>query len=121
MLKKKLREVLSKASNPNKHSVQKKIISEKDDPLNWELPSISKNDIYAKSKWEFVYGRGIQIEEFTTSVSKSQMSIQLHDKDSIQKYINEGSRYVHFGCVQIAIEPLVRLGIDVPVMLALRD
>ncbi|KAL2894788.1 ORF I: Movement protein [Bienertia sinuspersici] len=121
MLKKKLTEVLSKASNPNKHPVQKKIIYEKDDPLNQELPLISKNDIYAKSKWDFVYGRGIQIEEFTTSVSESQMSIQLLDKDLNQKYISEGFRYVHFGCVQIAIKPLVRLVIDVPVMLALRD
>ncbi|KAL2930779.1 ORF I: Movement protein [Bienertia sinuspersici] len=63
----------------------------------------------------------MQIEEFTTSVSESQMSIQLLDKDSIQKYISKGFRYVHFGCVQIATKPLVRLGIDVPVMLALRD
>ena len=67
------------------------------------------------------YSRGIQVEEFTTSVSEKQMSIQLLDKESLQNFIRHGFRYIHFGCVQIGVKSLVRLGVDCPIMLALRD
>ncbi|KAL2905292.1 ORF I: Movement protein, partial [Bienertia sinuspersici] len=103
----------------SKHSVQKKHISE-EDPSKWELPTISKDLIYEKSSWKFLYGRGIHIEEFTTSVLEKQMSIQLLDRESIQKHLQEGFRYIHFGCVQITVKPFVRLGLDCPIMLALR-
>ena len=40
---------------------------------------------------------------------------------SSQKYINKGFRYIHFGLIQVAIKPLVCMGLDAPIYLALRD
>ena len=87
MLKKKLGEVLSKVSNSNKHPVQKKQIILKVDPFDCEMATIFKDSSYDRtSNWEFLYGRGIHIEEFTTSNSEWHMSIQLLDNESVQTH-----------------------------------
>lgn len=40
---------------------------------------------------------------------------------SLRKYLEKGYRYIHFGMVQVAVKPLVHLGVDAPIYLALRD
>lgn len=108
------------SSSSMKHPVQSHEVSSKDFQ-NWQLPKISESQIYEKSPWNFMSSHGIRIEEFTTSVASKDMSLQLLDSRSIQNYVSQGHRYIHFGCVQIAIKPMVRLGLDCPIMLALRD
>lgn len=38
-----------------------------------------------------------------------------------KKYIKKGYRYIHFGFIQVVVKPLVHIGVDASVYLALRD
>lgn len=42
-------------------------------------------------------------------------------KISIEKYIEEGYRYIHFDMIQVVVKPLVHQGVYAPIYLALRD
>ncbi|KAI5639963.1 hypothetical protein M9H77_00195 [Catharanthus roseus] len=55
------------------------------------------------------------------NIQEKFQTIPLLSKVSLQKYSEKGFRYIHYGLIQVAVKPLVHLGVDAPIYLALRD
>ncbi|KAK9668727.1 hypothetical protein RND81_13G081900 [Saponaria officinalis] len=58
---------------------------------------------------------------FTEFVQSDTETLNLLSYTSIQKYIQNKYRFIHFGLVLVAVKPLVHKGIDCPIYMALRD
>ena len=71
--------------------------------------------------FDFKVAMTIKIHEETRSVNEQFQTIHLLNDHSLQKYINNGYRYIHIGLVQVAVKPLVHMGVDAPIFMALRD
>ncbi|KAI5652926.1 hypothetical protein M9H77_30113 [Catharanthus roseus] len=55
------------------------------------------------------------------NIQEKFQTIPLLSKVSLSKYFEKGFRYIHYGLIQVAVKPLVHIGVDAPVYLALRD
>ncbi|KAI5681135.1 hypothetical protein M9H77_02362 [Catharanthus roseus] len=55
------------------------------------------------------------------NIQEKFQTISLLSKASLSKYAEKGFRYIHYGLIQVAVKPLVHIGVDAPVYLALRD
>ncbi|KAI5681992.1 hypothetical protein M9H77_03220 [Catharanthus roseus] len=55
------------------------------------------------------------------NIQEKFQTISLLSKASLNKYAEKGFRYIHYGLIQVAVKPLVHIGVDAPVYLALRD
>ncbi|KAI5683613.1 hypothetical protein M9H77_04841 [Catharanthus roseus] len=55
------------------------------------------------------------------NIQEKFQTISLLSKASLSKYAEKGFRYIHYGLIQVAVKPLVHIGVDAPAYLALRD
>ncbi|KAJ4709854.1 MP domain-containing protein [Melia azedarach] len=89
---------------------------------NWELPKISKKEIYHTSIFNFKKDDSIKTTEGTVLLNNKQKSIQLLQSSTIQHLRFDSTfRYLHLGLVQVGIKPLTREVRDTAVLLCLRD
>ena len=89
---------------------------------NWEIPKYTQTDIYERDrKWMFsASDYTIKTVEQTIALDADHEEIKLLSKRTIEKH-KEKYNYIHFGLVQIAAKPLTREGLDISILLCLRN
>ena len=76
--------------------------------------------IYQQGNFKFNQNYSIKIEEKTIYLNQNLESLQLLSQNTINHY-RKKFNYIHIGLVQVAIKPLFRLGLDIPIFVCLRD
>jgi hypothetical protein len=90
---------------------------------NWNLPLVPQNQIYKKSTFSnisFLSNYTIKTVKRTYSLKQSFETLQLLSRDSIEK-CSKNFSFIHFGLIQVAVKPLTRQGLNISVLLCLRD
>ena len=87
---------------------------------NWSIYHMKINTIYQQGNFEISQNYSIKTKEKTISLNQNLESLQLLSQNSINHH-KKKFNYIHIGLVQVAIKPLFRLGLDIPVFLCLRD
>ncbi|PHU04683.1 Polyadenylate-binding protein RBP47B [Capsicum chinense] len=90
------------------------------DLQNWSIPEESFNTIYQIGKFSFLKKHNIKTSESTIAINNSLEIIQLFNELDINRFKHQFN-YLHVGLVQVAIKPLFRQGLDIPVCAILRD
>ena len=90
---------------------------------DWSIPKIPRDTLYnpetIKEKHNFDYI--IKIVENNISLGQDiGKEFHLLSKNSIYEHSRQ-YKYLHIGCVQVAIKPLIDIGIDATVLMCLRD
>ena len=57
----------------------------------------------------------------SVSLEQDDQVIRLLDSDSIKKHKKDGCYFIHFGMIQVAAKPLTRLGLNIAIVMCLRD
>ena len=79
------------------------------------------NTIYQQGNFEISQNYSIKTEKKKPiSLNQNLESLQLLSQNSINHY-RKKFNYIHIGLVQVAIKPLFRLSLDIPVFVGLRD
>lgn len=86
----------------------------------WELPKVSKKQVYQKSMFELKKNYSIQTTERIISLNNMLESIRLFDQQAVRRY-REKYKYLHVGLVQVGVKPLTREGFNTSILLCLRD
>ncbi|KAH9777931.1 hypothetical protein KPL71_007185 [Citrus sinensis] len=88
----------------------------------WELPKISKEQIYKTKKFDFLKSDYvIKTEERDITLSSPFETIHLFSERSLKKLKEENFNYIHIGLIQIGIKPLTKEGLDTSILTVLRD
>ncbi|KAA0041674.1 movement protein [Cucumis melo var. makuwa] len=87
---------------------------------NWSIPKLEANQVYKINTFNFSQQDVIVITEENVAMKNEFTAIKLLPEETLFK-VKEKFKYLHIGCVQVALKPLFREGLDVPVYLALRD
>ncbi|TYK01213.1 Enzymatic polyprotein [Cucumis melo var. makuwa] len=87
---------------------------------NWSIPKIDPSQVYKINTFNFSQQDVIVIPEENVAMKDEFTAINLLPEETLFKVKNK-FKYLHIGCVQVALKPLFREGFDVPVYLALRD
>ncbi|TYK14246.1 hypothetical protein E5676_scaffold1121G00300 [Cucumis melo var. makuwa] len=87
---------------------------------NWSFLNIDPSQVYKINTFNFSQQDAIVITEENVALQDEFTAIDLLHEETLFKIKNK-FKYLHIGCVQVALKPLFREGLDVPVYLALRD
>lgn len=87
---------------------------------NWSIPKLEANQVYKINTFNFSQKDVIVITEENVAMKEEFTAIKLLPEETLFR-VKEKFKYLHIGCVQVALKPLFREGLDVPVYLALRD
>ncbi|KAH9792313.1 hypothetical protein KPL71_004068 [Citrus sinensis] len=88
----------------------------------WELPKISKEQIYKTKKFDFLKSDYvIKTEERDITLSSPFETIHLFSEKSLKKLKEKNFNYIHIGLIQIGIKPLTKEGLDTSILAVLRD
>ncbi|QHO17048.1 polyprotein [Arachis hypogaea] len=88
---------------------------------NWEIPKIPQDELYVpddnKRKSDYI----IKTAENNIPLGPdSGEEFHLLTKQSIREHARH-YRYLHIGCVQVAVKPLIREGLNASILMCLRD
>ncbi|KAH9680236.1 hypothetical protein KPL71_026479 [Citrus sinensis] len=88
----------------------------------WELPKISKEQIYKTKKFDFLKSDYvIKTEERDITLSSPFETIHLFSEKSLKKLKEKNFNYIHIGLIQIEIKPLTKECLDTSILAVLRD
>ncbi|KAI5653694.1 hypothetical protein M9H77_30881 [Catharanthus roseus] len=104
----------------------KRIVQSKEEHIqcnfnDWTIPEEQIETIYKVGTFDFKTAFSVKTHEETMNIQEKFQTIPLLSKASLTKYSEKGFRYIHYGLIQVAVKPLVHIGVDAPVYLALRD
>ncbi|KAI5659856.1 hypothetical protein M9H77_28649 [Catharanthus roseus] len=104
----------------------KRIVQSKEEHIqcnfnDWTIPEEQIETIYKVGTFDFKTAFSVKTHEETMNIQEKFQTISLLSKASLSKYAEKGFRYIHYGLIQVAVKPLVHIGVDAPVYLALRD
>ncbi|KAI5676513.1 hypothetical protein M9H77_07463 [Catharanthus roseus] len=104
----------------------KRIVQSKEEHIqcnfnDWTIPEEQIETIYRVGTFDFKTAFSVKTHEETMNIQEKFQTIPLLSKVSLSKYFEKGFRYIHYGLIQVAVKPLVHIGVDAPVYLALRD
>ena len=122
----------SNSSVSSKTSVPPDIINEEDhtveetnfpDFWKWNIPKVDPKSIYRTSwtKNTFCSQYRVRTVEQTFSISRTHEKCCLLSKKNINDFLAKKISYLHIGLVQVAVKPPTRKGINVSVLMCLRD
>ncbi|QHO46008.1 Movement protein [Arachis hypogaea] len=88
---------------------------------NWEIPKIPQDELYVpddnKRKSDYI----IKTTENNIPLGPdSGEEFHLLTKQSVREHARH-YRYLHIGCVQVAVKPLIREGLNASILMCLRD
>ncbi|KAI5658800.1 hypothetical protein M9H77_27593 [Catharanthus roseus] len=117
-----VRKMFSSSSHP--HS--RHIIHSKEEHIqynfnDWTIPEEQIETIYKIGTFDFKTAFSVKTHEETMNIQEKFQTTPLLSKTSLNKYLEKGFRYIHYGLIQVAVKPLVHIGVDAPIYLALRD
>ncbi|KAI5677859.1 hypothetical protein M9H77_08809 [Catharanthus roseus] len=88
---------------------------------DWTIPEEHIETIYKVGTFDFKTAFSVKTHEETMNIQEKFQTISLLSKASLSKYAEKGFRYIHYGLIQVAVKPLVHIGVDARIYLALRD
>jgi hypothetical protein len=105
-------------------SADTEIPSEGRDCQEWKMPKAKWAEVY-KASW-MPYKETVKVieKEITACVEDTDAGtfvIKMLTPQEVAKAGDKQARYAHFGLVQIGIDPLVRKGQDLPILIAVMD
>ena len=87
----------------------------------WTIPTQDVQTIYRIESFEFKSNYSIKTTKKTISLNSDHEDLFLFLKVALKIQKEKYYKYLHIRIVQIALKPLFRLGLDVPVFIYLRD
>ncbi|KAI5664770.1 hypothetical protein M9H77_24093 [Catharanthus roseus] len=104
----------------------KRIVQSKEEHIqcnfnDWTIPEEHIETIYKVGTFDFKTAFSVKTHEETMNIQEKFQTISLLSQASLSKYAEKGFRYIHYGLIQVAVKPLVHIGVDAPIYLALRD
>ncbi|RDX94777.1 hypothetical protein CR513_22806, partial [Mucuna pruriens] len=90
---------------------------------DWTIPEIPQDELYVPENQKQKRSSDYIIKTVENNIPLGQgigEEFHLLSKDSIIEHTKK-YKYLHIGCVQIAIKPLIDMGLDVAVLMCLRD
>ncbi|XP_075091968.1 uncharacterized protein LOC142172095 [Nicotiana tabacum] len=87
---------------------------------NWNIPNEPFKKIYELENFSFIKKHNIKTYESTIAINNSLEIIKLLSEQDLNRYKRQFN-YLHIGLVQIAVKPLFRKGLDVPICVILKD
>ena len=103
------------------NSIEIKISNIEEKLLNWSIPEVKPETIYEKGRFHFKHDYSIKTTEQSIPLHDENKTIQLFSKDAIEHHRKNNYKFLHIGLIQVAVKPLIRLGMDIPIMICLRD
>ncbi|KAG5592664.1 hypothetical protein H5410_043178 [Solanum commersonii] len=97
-----------------------KIAKLENDLQNWNIPEEPFKKIYHLGNFSFITRHNIKTCESIIAINNSLEIIHWLNCDDINRY-KTYYNYLHVGLVQVAVKPLFRKGLDIPVCVLLRD
>ncbi|XLU76771.1 hypothetical protein S245_000192, partial [Arachis hypogaea] len=88
---------------------------------NWNIPIIDKDKVYKKRNfWE---GKNYEIHmlEYCKPGTSNNKIITILEEDKLKEHSSKGYNFIHIGLIQVAVKPNFRIGINLPILLTLRD
>ncbi|KAI5663556.1 hypothetical protein M9H77_22879 [Catharanthus roseus] len=116
-----MRRMFSSGSSLDSHIIQSKEEQISYNFNDWTIPEEQIETIYKVGTFDFKTAFSVKTHEETMNIQEKFQTIPLLSKVSLQKYAEKCFRYIHYGLIQVAVKPLVHLGVDAPIYLALRD
>ncbi|KAK4728986.1 hypothetical protein R3W88_021974 [Solanum pinnatisectum] len=107
-------------NNINLSSQATKIAKVENDLQNWSIPEETFKKIYQIGNFSWITRHNIKTCESTIAINNSLEVIRLLKESDINHY-KSNFNYLHIGLVQVAVKPLFRKGLDIPVCVILRD
>ena len=102
------------------NSVNVSISKIENDLQNWDIPRESFEKIYQLGNFSLFKRFNIKTCEQTIAINNSLESIKLLIAADIDRY-KKDFKFLHIGLVQVAVKPLFRKGLNIPICLLLRD
>ncbi|QHO22123.1 polyprotein [Arachis hypogaea] len=88
---------------------------------NWEIPKIPQDELYIPDDNKRKSGYIIKTAENNIPLGpNSGEEFHLLTKQSVREHARH-YRYLHIGCVQVAVKPLIREGLNASILMCLRD
>ncbi|KAK4706224.1 hypothetical protein R3W88_034219 [Solanum pinnatisectum] len=102
------------------NSVNISISKTENDLQNWSIPKEPFEKIYQFGNFSMFKKYNIKTCESTIAINNSLETIKLLLSADIDRYRKE-FKFLHIGLVQVAVKPLFRKGLNIPICLLLRD
>ncbi|KAK7410245.1 hypothetical protein VNO78_00875 [Psophocarpus tetragonolobus] len=90
---------------------------------NWEIPKIPQDELYIPDESKHVRSSDYIIRTAENNIPLDPQAgeeFHLLTKQSIAEHSRK-YKYLHIGCVQVAVKPLVREGLNASILMCLRD
>ena len=81
---------------------------------------MTNQEIYKKGTFKFFSNYTIKTLEQTISLGKNDQVIRLLDSKFIKKH-KKDYNVIHFGMIQVAAKPLIKIGLNTLIVICLRD
>ena len=81
---------------------------------------MSNQEIYKKITFKFFTNYTIKTLEQTISIEQEDQVIRLLDSQSIERH-KKDYNFIHFDMIQVAAKPLTRPGLNISIIMCLRD
>ncbi len=90
---------------------------------SWNIPKISESEVYQTSWVQSTFRTEYKVKtiEHAYAISKNKEHCSLFNKKAIKSFKDKGYKFLHIGLSQVAIKPLIRIGIKASVLLILQD
>lgn len=89
----------------------------------WKFPKLPVDQVYKKKLLRLFPSYAVKDyeETITLKAANQNVSAKLLSRDFLKGFIKKQHRFMHLGLVQIAIKPLMRDGLEAPIVVCLRD
>ncbi|KAG9459142.1 hypothetical protein H6P81_003650 [Aristolochia fimbriata] len=115
-----LKSRLSSATNRSKNVALDEYAVDVQDLTNWSIPKIPTRQIYNIGSFALAWSHVVKTLEQSLAIEDTEQTIELLTKKDIYPF-REKYKFIHIGCVQVALKPLTIKGLDTSMLVALRD
>ena len=121
-----LSKILARRKIPPKHNIFEEEVCFEDINQaidNWEIPKIPQDELYIPEESKLARSSDYIIKTAENNIPlgpEAGEEFHLLTKQSIAEHARK-YRYLHIGCVQVAVKPLIREGLHASILMCLRD
>ncbi|KAG9453331.1 hypothetical protein H6P81_006235 [Aristolochia fimbriata] len=114
------RSLFSSAGTTSKNASLDEYTVDVRDLTRWSLPKVPSKHIYDLGSFTLAWSHLVKTLEQTITVEDTEQALELFSESDIQPF-REKYKFLHIGCVQIALKPLTLKGLNTSLMMSLRD
>ncbi|KAG9442631.1 hypothetical protein H6P81_018485 [Aristolochia fimbriata] len=86
----------------------------------WSIPKVPSRKIYDIGSFTLTRSHLVKTLEQTITIEDTEQALELLSDHVVQPF-KDKYKFIHIGCVQIALKPLTLKGLDTSILVALRD